>query len=114
MGMAFAFGWTPCIGPVLAAVLTLAAGRQTLGDGVALLAAYSAGLGIPFVLTGLAFARFRATWEWFKRHGAAVDRVAGAFLIAFGVLLLTSRLGQVSAGVAWFWSKTGLDRLTVG
>jgi cytochrome c-type biogenesis protein len=114
MGMAFAFGWTPCIGPVLAAVLTLAAARNTLGQGVGLLAAYSVGLGIPFLISGFAFGRIRTTWVWFKRHGRAIDLISGALLIVFGLLLITSEVGHVSTWVINLWSRFGLDRLTVG
>src|SRR5438874_4364135 len=68
MGMAFAFGWTPCIGPALAAVLTLAGQGHTLGRGVAMLFAYSLGLGVPFVASGLDFARLANVFCWVRRH----------------------------------------------
>ncbi len=108
MGMAFAFGWTPCVGPVLAAVLTLAAGRETLSQGVALLAAYSVGLGIPFVLAGMAFGRFRSTWQWLKRHGRKIDLLSGAVLVGFGLLLLTNQIGRMASTVTWFFDLFGL------
>lgn len=114
MGMAFAFGWTPCIGPVLAAVLTLAAARDTLSEGVGLLGAYSLGLGVPFVLSGFAFGRLRTTWNWFRRHGRAIDRVAGGLLVIFGILLFTAQLDRLSAYVTSWWTAAGLDRLTLG
>jgi len=114
MGMAFAFGWTPCIGPVLASVLTLAAGRDTLGQGVGLLLAYSAGLGVPFLLAGFAFGRLRSTWAWLKRHGRAIDRTSGTVLVGFGLLLATAQLGRVSTAVIDLWSSLGWDRLTFG
>lgn len=114
MGMAFAFGWTPCIGPVLAAVLTLAASRDTLNQGVGLLAVYSLGLGIPFLVSAVLFDRFTATWGWFKRHGKAIDFVSGGILVAFGVVLLTGQLGRLSTVVLDWWSALGLDRLQLG
>lgn len=114
MGMAFAFGWTPCIGPILAGVLALAASRETLDSGVQMLLAYSLGLGIPFVATALAWGRLRSTWRWVSRHGKAVDRTAGALLIAFGLLVLTNQLTRVSGWVVELWSLVGLDRILLG
>jgi cytochrome c-type biogenesis protein len=114
MGMAFAFGWTPCIGPVLAAVLTLAASKETLNQGVGLLAVYSIGLGVPFLLSAVLFDRFTATWGWFKRHGKAIDLISGGVLVCFGVLLLTGQLGRMSSFVLDWWSAIGLDRLQLG
>jgi cytochrome c-type biogenesis protein len=114
MGMAFAFGWTPCIGPVLAAVLTLAASRDTLNQGVGLLAVYSIGLGVPFLISAVLFDRFTATWGWFKRHGKTIDLVSGGILVFFGVLLLTGQLGRMSSLVLDWWSALGLDRLQLG
>ena len=92
MGLAFAFGWTPCIGPILAAILALAATQQSVAQGVALLFVYSLGLGVPFILTGLglgAFLRFFARYKKFIRWG---ELGAGALLIVVGVLVLSNRL----------------------
>ncbi len=114
MGMAFAFGWTPCIGPILASVLALAAARETLSSGVLLLVAYSAGLGVPFVLSGLALGKLRTTFGWFRRHGVAIDRTAGGLLVIFGILLVTNQLTRLSAAVTHMWTFLGLDRLTLG
>lgn len=114
MGMAFAFGWTPCIGPVLAAVLTLAANEQTLNDGVLLLFVYSLGLGVPFIASALLFDRFVTAWSWFKRRGRVIDRISGLILIAFGLLLLTGQLGRLSSLVLRWWSSLGLDGLGLG
>jgi cytochrome c-type biogenesis protein len=114
MGMAFALGWTPCIGPVLASVLTLAASRDTLQQGVLLLTFYSLGLGIPFLVSALVFDKFASTWGWFKRHAAIVNAVSGAFLILFGLVLLTGQLGRLSTVVSEWWSALGLDRLQLG
>jgi cytochrome c-type biogenesis protein len=112
MGMAFAFAWTPCLGPVLAAILGLAAARATLADGVALLFAYSLGLGVPFLVTGLAFGRLTT---WFARTRDRlwiVNVVAGAILVAFGVLLLAGQLGWLSSEFTALLNHLGLGRLT--
>lgn len=113
MGMAFAFGWTPCIGPVLGAVLGLAADKATLGSGIVLLVAYSLGLGVPFLATGLAFDRLTALTARVRRRLWIVDAVAGALLVAFGVLLLTGELHVVSSAVSDVLRGMGLGRLTV-
>ena len=97
MGMAFAFAWTPCIGPVLGAVLTLAATRSTLAGGVVLLVAYSLGLGVPFLATGLAFGRLTTVIARVRKRLWLVDLVAGVVLVVFGALLVTDQLGWLSA-----------------
>ncbi|MGH9153554.1 MAG: cytochrome c biogenesis CcdA family protein [Acidimicrobiales bacterium] len=96
MGMAFAFGWTPCLGPVLASLLALAGAEATLGRGVALLFAYSLGLGVPFVAAGLGFGRLAGTLDWARRRARAVNLVSGLLLAGFGFLLLTNRLTDLS------------------
>ena len=112
MGMAFAFAWTPCIGPVLGVVLGLASRNGTLAGGVLLLFAYSLGLALPFVLVGLAFGRFTAAlgrarhWLW------AVELVAGLVLVVFGLLLLTDNVGWVSNHVSNLLNDVGLSRLS--
>ncbi len=92
IGLAFAFGWSPCIGPILAGVLVLAANHETVGQGIVLLSAYSAGLGVPFILTGLAVDRFFAVSKRVKRHMRVVEIVAGVLLIVIGVLVFTDSL----------------------
>jgi len=92
VGLAFAFGWTPCIGPILAAILLYASQQQTIGQGIVLLAFYSAGLGVPFILAALAVNRFFAASGRLKRHMRAVEYAAGALLVGVGVLLVTNRL----------------------
>ncbi len=96
LGMAFAFGWTPCIGPVLGGVFTMAERSDQLTRGVALLFSYSLGLGVPFVLTGLAFGRMTTVFSWVKRHYREINLVSGLALAAFGVLLLTHRVHWIS------------------
>ncbi len=112
MGMAFAFGWTPCIGPVLAAVLSLAAAEGTLTTGVVLLFAYSLGLGVPFVGTGLAMGRLTRGFQWFRRHYRLVSLVSGLLLAGFGVLLVTNRVSRLSSWLIDVMDRLGLDRLT--
>jgi cytochrome c-type biogenesis protein len=112
MGMAFAFGWTPCIGPVLGAVLTMASSQQTLGRGVALLACYSIGLGVPFIAAGVAFGRLAGVFAWVKRHYQAVNLVSGLILAAFGVLLLTNSVSYLSHFFIDLLDRVGLQRLS--
>jgi len=92
MGLAFAFGWTPCIGPVLATVLTVAANEASLGAGVRLLFVYSLGLGIPFILAAVAIGPFLGFLKRFRRHLGRVEMAMGVLLIATGVLILTGSL----------------------
>jgi cytochrome c-type biogenesis protein len=92
MGLAFAFGWTPCIGPVLATVLTLAASEGTLAAGVRLLLVYSLGLGIPFILAAVAIGPFVAFLQRFRKHLGRVEMVMGLLLVVTGILMLTGSL----------------------
>jgi cytochrome c-type biogenesis protein len=111
MGMAFAFGWTPCIGPILSVVLATAATQQTMGRGVLLLLAYSLGLGVPFVAAGVGFGRLAGVFGWVKRHFRAINLVSGGFLVVFGLLLLTNRLGDISIRLVKLMEDLGLSRL---
>lgn len=88
MGLAFAFGWTPCIGPILATVLTLAANEGSMGAGVRLLFVYSLGLGIPFILAAVAIGPFLGFMKRFKKHYGVLEKVMGVLLIATGLLFL--------------------------
>jgi len=99
LGLAFAFGWTPCIGPILAGILTMASTKETVSEGVAMLAVYSMGLGIPFLLTSLGVNQFLAFYGRFKRHFRAVEMASGALVIAVGVLILTNNLSRLAV---WF------------
>lgn len=96
MGMAFAFGWTPCVGPILASILALAGTSSDIGKGTTLLLVYSAGLGVPFVLVGLMFAKLRATMRFLARHSLTLNRISGVLLIGMGVLMATGRLAVIS------------------
>jgi len=112
MGMAFAFGWTPCIGPVLGGVLGLAATRSTMAGGLLLLLVYSLGLGVPFLLTGLAFGRLTGLLAGVRRHLGWIDVIAGVALVAFGVVLLSGGLHTLSQTVSSWLTDLGLGRLT--
>ncbi len=112
MGMAFAFAWTPCIGPVLAAVLGLAAHNSTLAGGVVLLFAYSIGLGVPFVITGLAFSRLTSVFARARRGLWIVHLVAGAILVIFGILLLSGQLSAIAIDMQRLMRDIGLGRFT--
>ena len=113
MGMAFAFAWTPCIGPVLGSVLSLAAGTGgSATGGIALLLAYSLGLGVPFLLSGLAFGRMTDALARVRGRLWIVDLVGGAVLIVFGLLLLTGNVHVVSAHIGNWLRDLHLDRLS--
>ena len=92
VGLAFAFGWTPCIGPILAGILVVAGSRDTIAEGVLLLAVYSLGLGIPFLLTSVAIDRFFSVAAAIRRHYHAIEMTSGGLLVAIGVLIFTGQL----------------------
>jgi len=89
VGFTFGAAWTPCIGPILGGILTLAATQAGLGRGIVLLAVYALGLGVPFLLTALALDRFLVWFQRFRPYIIWVDRIAGAMLIVLGILLVT-------------------------
>jgi cytochrome c-type biogenesis protein len=97
MGLAFGFGWTPCIGPILAAILAVAASQETVASGVALLAVYSAGLGLPFLLAALVFEPFVRAIKRARRYFSAIERVIGVALVATGIGFLTGSIQDLSA-----------------
>ena len=96
VGFAFAFGWTPCIGPILATILVLAGAQETVWKGVILLAVYSLGLAVPFLLTSLGVDRFLAFYSRFRRHLHTVEVLSGVLLIAIGVLIFLNNLRLLS------------------
>ena len=98
IGVAFAFGWTPCVGPVLAAILFVAGSEDTVGKGASLLAVYSAGLGIPFLAAAVLVKPFMTFMGRARRHMQTVERVLGALLVATGVMFLTGSVSDVA-----FW-----------
>jgi len=97
IGLAFAFGWTPCIGPVLGAILAVAAGEDSVRQGVSLLFVYSLGLGIPFIIAAIAIRPFLNTMQRFRRHLATVEKVLGGFLVLTGILFLTDAMTLISS-----------------
>lgn len=99
LGLAFAVGWTPCIGPVLAAILSVAASQDSAYEGAALLGVYSLGLGVPFFLAGLAIGPFLSFFEGFRRHLGVIEKLMGGFLVLTGLLFITGNFTRLSY---WF------------
>lgn len=100
VGVAFAFGWTPCIGPILAGILAYASTQETMAQGIGLLALYSLGLGVPFVLAGLGFERFLKLADRFKRRMRAIEIASGLLLVVIGLMIATNSL-------SWLTGKLG-------
>lgn len=98
-GAAFGFGWTPCIGPILASVLTIAATQGKGGQGAALLAAYSLGLGVPFIAGGLLLGRLTRLLAWLRRRARAVTVVSAALMVVLGVLLISGQLSLIDTAM---------------
>ncbi len=96
VGIAFAAGWTPCIGPILASILMVAASSGQVGEGISLLALYSLGLGLPFLLSGLLFHQFLAVFSRFKKYIRLIEIGTGIMLIAVGIMLMFSLLGPIT------------------
>ncbi len=96
IGLAFAFGWTPCVGPVLAAILFMAGGQDTAGQGASLLFTYGAGMTLPFVVAALFIAPFMRFMARFRRHLGTVEKVMGLLLILFGVLIATNSINYIA------------------
>lgn len=114
-GAAFGFGWTPCIGPVLASVTAVAGTERGIGSGAFLLAAYAAGLGVPFLVVGLGFSHLAGALRFMKRHSAAITAGSAMLLAFFGVLLVLNRLSFVTLELESAMRAVGLGRLvTVG
>ena len=91
VGISFAFGWTPCIGPILSAILLVAAQQESVNQGILLLSIYSAGLAIPFLLTAMAINQFFNAFKRIRRHYHAIEIVSGLLMIVIGVLIFTNR-----------------------
>jgi len=102
IGAAFAFGWTPCIGPILAGILALAASQDTVGQGMLLLGVYSLGLGIPFLMTSLGIQAFFRFFLKFKKYLRMVEIFSGLLLVAIGILIITDRLSILIQYMGFF------------
>lgn len=113
MGMAFGFGWTPCIGPVLGAILTLAAAQETVGRGIWLLFVYSMGLGIPFVLAGVGLTKMYSGIKALHKYLLPINIASGLLMIGFGFLFVTGRITVLSGWISDFLIRIGLERLAV-
>jgi len=112
-GVAFGLGWTPCIGPVLTSVLAIAATRDGAAEGALLLAVYSLGLGVPFLLTGLLFGRLTSAFTWFKRHLRGITLASGVSLAVFGGLLVFNRLTTITTWLQDGLRAVGLEELVL-
>jgi cytochrome c-type biogenesis protein len=108
-GAAFGIAWTPCVGPALGAILSAAALSDSVGHGAWLLAVYSLGLAIPFLLTAIAFSRMTTAFEVVKRHYAAIIAAGGVILIAMGILIWTGELFRLNVEVQQFLDEYGLN-----
>jgi cytochrome c-type biogenesis protein len=108
-GAAFGIAWTPCIGPTLSAILAAAVLSDSAAHGGALLAVYSLGLGIPFLIAGLAFSRATTAFDAIKRHYAAIIAVGGAILIAMGILILTGEFFQLNIEAQKLLNELGIN-----
>lgn len=103
VGLAFAFGWTPCIGPILASILAVASQQESVLEGVVLLGFYSAGLGIPFILAGVSISIFYGPFNRLKRHLPKIEMASGILLVVVGILIMTNTLTMISAYISqWF------------
>jgi len=110
-GVAFGFGWTPCIGPVLTSVLAIAATAERVGEGALLLAVYSLGLAVPFFVTALAFNRLAGAFGWVRRHLQGITVAAGLSMAVFGVLLIFDQLTWVTSRFQALLQAAGLEEL---
>ena len=108
-GLAFAVAWTPCVGPTLASILAAASTSDTVGKGGLLLACYSAGLAIPFLVTAVAFDRATTAFRWLRDRHVLVTAVSGAILVVMGVLILSGELAILNAKAQQALSDLGLD-----
>jgi cytochrome c-type biogenesis protein len=108
-GAAFAIAWTPCVGPTLGSILTAASTSSSVGHGGVLLAFYSAGLAVPFLITAAAFDRATTAFRWLRDHYLIVTAISGAILIAVGILIFTNELTQLNADAQKLLNKLGLD-----
>lgn len=106
VGMAFSFGWSPCIGPILAAILFYASTQETVYQGIGLLMSYSLGLGIPFFVAGVAVNAFLGFFNWLKKYMRVIEIISGIFLILFGILILLNKLQYLASEFSFFQKFT--------
>lgn len=111
VGITFGAGWSPCIGPILGGILTFAATRQTMGEGLVLLGFYSAGLAVPFLVSSLALSWFLTTFDRFKKWIPWVERISGLLLVAVGLLLMSGRFTALAAWMTRFTPEFILERI---
>jgi cytochrome c-type biogenesis protein len=111
VGITFGAGWSPCIGPILGGILTFAATRQTMGEGLMLLGFYSAGLAVPFLVSSLALSWFLSTFDRFKKWIPWVERISGLLLLAVGLLLMSGRFTALAAWMTRFTPEFILERI---
>lgn len=109
IGVAFGFGWTPCIGPALGVALGIAASERTAGDGALLLLIYSLGLGIPFILAGLGVSRLVGAIEWIRKRQKIIMRSSGVLLVAVGLLFVFNKVFVLSSWMQRGMERTGMD-----
>lgn len=107
IGLAFAFGWTPCVGPVLAAILFTAAGAETASRGAALLFVYGLGMTLPFVIAAAFVGPFMRWMQKFRRHMPKIEKAMGALLVLFGVLIGTNTINYIANWLVAFWPQIG-------
>jgi cytochrome c-type biogenesis protein len=108
-GAAFAIAWTPCTGPALGAIFTLASTHDTVAQGGGLLAVYSAGLAVPFLLTAVAFNQATTAFAWVKRHYAMINGIAGVLLITIGILVITGELNVLNSEAQRFLNRLNIN-----
>jgi cytochrome c-type biogenesis protein len=111
VGITFGAGWSPCIGPILGGILTFAATRQTMSEGLVLLGFYSAGLAVPFLVSSLALSWFLSTFDRFKKWIPWVERISGLLLLAVGLLLMSGRFTALAAWMTRFTPEFILERI---
>ncbi len=107
VGLAFAFGWTPCVGPILAGILTIAASRGSTMEGASLLFVYALGIGIPFLLAAAFVTPFLRFVQRFRRHFRKVEIAVGALLVATGVMVMTGTFQEIGAWMLERWPELG-------
>ncbi|MBV0912769.1 cytochrome c biogenesis CcdA family protein [Anianabacter salinae] len=107
IGLAFAFGWTPCVGPVLAAILFMAGGQDSVGEGMRLLLAYAVGMTAPFVLAAFFIGPFLRWMRGFRRHLGKIEKAMGALLVVFGILIATNMVNWIANAMLTIWPTIG-------